>query len=75
MKESTGAITFKGNPLTLLGNEITVGDVAPDCELLGNDLSPVRLSSYDSTPRKPPDLPAFLKIEVLEIWHSMRRCV
>lgn len=46
MKERTGAITFKGNPLTLLGNEITVGDVAPDCELLGNDLSPVRLSSY-----------------------------
>jgi len=46
MKERAGAITFKGNPLTLLGNEIKVGDGAPDCELMENDLSPVRLSSY-----------------------------
>jgi thioredoxin-dependent peroxiredoxin len=46
MEERTGAITFKGNPLTLLGNERKVGDAAPDCELLGNDLSPVKLSSY-----------------------------
>lgn len=46
MKERAGAITFKGNPLTLLGNEMKVGDAAPDCELLRNDLSPVSLSSY-----------------------------
>jgi thiol peroxidase len=46
MTERAGAITFKGNPLTLLGNELKVGDAAPDCELLGNDLSPVKLSSY-----------------------------
>ncbi len=46
MKERTGDITFKGNLLTLLGSEIKVGDAAPDCELLGNDLSPVKLSSY-----------------------------
>ena len=46
MRERTGAITFKGNPLTLLGNELKPGDTAPDCELLGNDLSPVTLSSY-----------------------------
>jgi len=46
MTERAGAITFKGNPLTLLGNELKVGDTAPDCELLGNDLSPVKLSSY-----------------------------
>jgi len=46
MKERSGAITFKGTPLTLLGNEMKVGDAAPDCELLGNDLSPVRVSSY-----------------------------
>jgi len=46
MKERAGAITFKGNPLTLMGNDLKVGDAAPDCVLLGNDLSPVRLSSY-----------------------------
>jgi len=39
-------ITFKGNPLTLLGNELKVGQEPPDCELLGNDLSAVKLSSY-----------------------------
>ena len=46
MTERTGAITFKGNPLTLLGNELKKGDLAPDCELTANDLSPVKLSSY-----------------------------
>jgi len=46
MTGRTGAVTFKGNPLTLLGNELHVGDAAPDCELTGNDLSPVKLSSY-----------------------------
>jgi thiol peroxidase len=46
MKERAGAITFKGNPLTLLGNELKAGDAVPDCTLLGNDLSPVKLSSY-----------------------------
>lgn len=46
MTERAGAITFKGNPLTLLGNELKKGDLAPDCELMANDLSPVKLSSY-----------------------------
>lgn len=46
MAERLGATTFKGNPLTLLGNEIKVGDQAPDVEALGNDLSPVKLSAY-----------------------------
>lgn len=46
MQERTGVITFKGNALTLLGTELKVGDKVPDVTLLGNDLSPVRLSSY-----------------------------
>lgn len=46
MKERTGNVTMKGNPLTLLGNEVKVGDVAPDFEVLSNDLSPVTLSSF-----------------------------
>ena len=45
MTERTGIITFQGNPLTLVGNEIEAGDAAPDVELLDNELSPVRLSS------------------------------
>ena len=46
MGERAGAITFQGNPLTLLGKELKAGDTAPDFEVLGNDLSPVKLSSY-----------------------------
>ena len=46
MQERKGVITFKGNPLTLLGAELKAGDSAPDVTLLANDLSPVQLSSY-----------------------------
>ena len=45
MAERTGLITFKGNPLTLLGNEVKVGQKAPDAEVVANDLSIVKLSS------------------------------
>ncbi|MFA5807474.1 MAG: thiol peroxidase, partial [bacterium] len=30
MQERKGVITFKGNPMTLLGPEIKAGDKAPD---------------------------------------------
>jgi thiol peroxidase len=46
MTERTGLITIHGNPLTLVGDEIKVGATAPDCELLDNDLKPVKLSSF-----------------------------
>lgn len=36
-------ITFKGNPVTLLGNEVKVGDKAPNFSVLANDLSQVTL--------------------------------
>lgn len=45
-EERTGVVTLKGNPLTLLGPEIKVGDKAPDFKLnegLGNL---VTLDSY-----------------------------
>jgi len=45
MAERTGLITFKGSPLTLLGNEVKVGQKAPDAELVANDLSVAKLSS------------------------------
>ena len=46
MKERAKAITRHGNPLTLVGNEIHVGDKAPDAILLDNDLKPVKISDY-----------------------------
>lgn len=38
------SITFKNNPVTLLGNEVSVGDQAPNFTVLANDLSPVTLA-------------------------------
>ena len=35
--------TFKNNPVTLIGNEVKVGDTAPDFKVLANDLSEVTL--------------------------------
>jgi len=46
MEERKGVITFMGNPLTLLGPSLKVGDKAPDFNVLDNNLNPVRLSSY-----------------------------
>ncbi len=46
MEERTGIITMHGNPLTLLGKELKVGDRAPDFELLDNDLKPVNFSAF-----------------------------
>ncbi|WP_059171401.1 thiol peroxidase [Bacillus sp. FJAT-27445] len=37
------SITFKGNPVTLLGNEVKVGEKAPSFTVLANDLSAVTL--------------------------------
>jgi thioredoxin-dependent peroxiredoxin len=36
-------ITFKNNPVTLVGNEVKPGDTAPDFTVLANDLSEVSL--------------------------------
>ncbi len=46
MQERTGLVTMKGNPVTLVGTEVKVGQPAPDVELTANDLSGVKLSSF-----------------------------
>lgn len=46
MEERKGLVTMKGKPLTLVGSELKVGDPVPDCEVLDNDLSPVKLSTF-----------------------------
>ncbi|MFJ5624712.1 thiol peroxidase [Peribacillus loiseleuriae] len=43
MKERSGVVTLEGNPFTLIGKEIRVGDTAPNFEVLANDLSKVTL--------------------------------
>jgi thiol peroxidase len=45
-QERSGAVTFKGNPLTLIGPALAVGANAPDFEALAQDLSPVTLGSF-----------------------------
>ena len=46
MKERDSIVTMKGNPVTLLGEELKVGQLAPDFEVTANDLSGAELSDY-----------------------------
>ena len=46
MSDTKATITFQGNPLTLTGDQPTVGQAAPDFEVLDNDLSGVKLSAF-----------------------------
>ena len=46
MSERSGIITFKGNPFTLIGPELRVGDKAPDFCVVDNGLAPTTLSSF-----------------------------
>ncbi len=45
MSERNGAITMHGKGLTLVGNEVKVGDAAPDFVAINNDMSTFKLSS------------------------------
>jgi thiol peroxidase len=45
MSEHTGAVTFKGKPLTLVGELPEVGRPVPDVTVLGNDLEPIAMAS------------------------------
>ncbi len=46
MEERTGITAFKGNPVTLLGPELKVGDIAPDFRVVDTDLAPVTLADF-----------------------------
>jgi thiol peroxidase len=43
--QRSGAVTFKGTPMTLVGPELTVGAPAPEFTLTGSDLAPVTLET------------------------------
>ena len=42
----TGLVTMKGDPVTLTGDEVVIGELAPDCTAIGNDMKPVAISSF-----------------------------
>jgi thiol peroxidase len=46
MTERHAATTLKGNPMTLVGDELKVGDTAPDFTLKATDMSDRKLSDY-----------------------------
>jgi thiol peroxidase len=46
MSERQGVVTFKGNPVTLLGPALQVGDKAPDFTVVDTTLAPVTLASF-----------------------------
>ena len=46
MEEQKRTVTMKGNPLTLVGNAAKVGQPAPDFEVIANDMSSVKFSSF-----------------------------
>jgi thiol peroxidase len=46
MQERSGIVTFKGNPVTLLGPELKVGDPAPDFRVVDQQLQPVTLAEF-----------------------------
>ncbi|HUV42221.1 MAG TPA: thiol peroxidase [Sedimentisphaerales bacterium] len=46
LKEREGIVTMKGQPVTLIGQAVKAGQQAPDFEVLSDDLSAVRFSSF-----------------------------
>ena len=44
--ERQNAVTLKGNPLTLMGKEVQIGEKAPEVKVLDNDLKEVTLSAF-----------------------------
>lgn len=44
--ERNGVITMKGNPVTLVGNEVKAGDNAPEFTVVDMGLAPKKLSDY-----------------------------
>jgi len=47
MNKTDLKVTFAGNPVTIVGNQIKVGDKAPDFTAINGKLEPVKLSDFD----------------------------
>lgn len=48
MQKRTNEVTMKGNPITLLGPQIKVGDVAPDFVVQDANMEQVKLSDFNN---------------------------
>ena len=59
MEKNNTKITSKGNPLTLIGTEIKVNDIAVDFSVLNNSFKEVKLSDFDG------------KVKILSIFPSI----
>jgi thiol peroxidase len=46
MNERINAVTLHGKPITLVGSEVSMGEIAPDAELIDNEMKPVKLSDF-----------------------------
>ena len=44
--ERRGLVTVKGDAVTLVGDEVKIGQKAPDCTVIDSDLKPVSLSTF-----------------------------
>lgn len=51
MSNRTGEVTFKGNPVSLVGPKLKAGDKAPTFKTLNGSLSPVTLADTPAKPR------------------------
>ncbi len=51
MEERHGAATFQSNPLTLMGQELKPGVMAPDFEAIDMNMAPVRLKAFSGRVR------------------------
>jgi thioredoxin-dependent peroxiredoxin len=47
LKEYPNRVTMQGKPLTLLGGEVSVGESAPDFQVVNGQFEPVRLSNFE----------------------------
>lgn len=45
--ERKSTVTFKGNPLTLIGKELKIGDKAPDFKVVDETLDEITLKNFD----------------------------
>ncbi len=45
-KERPGLVTFKGNPMTLVGEEVKAGDRAPEFQVVDTAMQPASLASF-----------------------------
>jgi thiol peroxidase len=59
MNKNSKKVTFAGNPMTLLGTEIKVGDTASNFTALNQGLEPIQLSNFDG------------KVKILSIFPSI----